>query len=141
MNHPFAAQAALPVALRAYAQHSEWPFSPVEARLLPAVFYFKACLELATVLDELMRIDEKPLYVLKARKARVEAESSRAARDLRRRPTSKKARSVSRSSSTRFFFRLTRGHPLSQRSRSVNVFVSSGTRARAERARQSDVVA
>ena len=65
------------VALRAYAQHSEWPFSPVEARLLPAVLYFKACLELATVLDELMRIDEKPLYMLKARKARVEAESYR----------------------------------------------------------------
>ena len=72
-----AGKAAFPVALRAYAQHSEWPFSPVEARLLPAVLYFKACLELATVLDELMRIDEKPLYMLKARKARVEAESYR----------------------------------------------------------------
>ena len=72
-----AGKAAFPVAMRAYAQASEWPFSPQEARLLPTCLYLKACLELATVLDEIMRIDETPLYRLKARKARVEAESYR----------------------------------------------------------------
>ena len=78
-----------------------------------------------------MRIDEKPLYVLKARKARVEAESSTAARECRRRPTSNRAL-LSRSLSTRVLFRVTRDHPMSQRSRSGDVLFL-------ERPRRSDV--